>query len=394
MSIDFLPAATALADRLTAWRRDLHRHPELAFQEKRTASLVAKELTSLGLEVQTGIGQTGVVGILAGTDDGPTVLVRFDMDALPITEQNDVPYGSCAPGIMHACGHDGHTAIGLGVAHLLCARRDQIRGQIKFVFQPAEEIAAGANAMIADGVLDNPVPTVAIGLHLWNALPVGQLGLMPGPTMAGASIFEITIRGKGGHGASPHETRDPLLAATHVVNALQSVVSRNIDPLDTAVLSVTSFNAGIAYNIIPPEATLKGTLRAYTANTRATLEARLIEITRGVASALGCEADLRVEHLTPALTNDPEVTAVVLEAIAPYAAPDHIRTGIRTMGAEDMAIFLERVPGCFVLVGSANPTRGLDYAHHHPNFDFDEAALPLGAAAIASAVAAYVIPEG
>ncbi len=393
MPIDFMPAATALNDRLVAWRRDFHRHPELAFQEKRTAAQVAKELGSLGLKVQTGVGQTGVVGILAGSENGPTILVRFDMDALPIIEQSDVPYRSSTPGIMHACGHDGHTAIGLGVAHLLNQRRSQIHGRIKFVFQPAEETAAGASAMIANGVLNDPVPSIALGLHLWNALSVGQIGLKPGPIMAGADTFEITIRGKGGHGASPHETRDPLLTATHVVTALQSIISRNIDPLDSAVLSVTSFNAGTAFNIIPPEASLKGTIRTYHADTRSKVETRLMEVTHGVASALGCEAELQVNHLTPALVNDPEVTAVVQKAIAPYADPGHVDSSIRTMGAEDMAIFLEHIPGCFVMIGSADPTRGLEYPHHHPNFDFDEAALRLGAAVVASAIAAYVIPD-
>ena len=388
----FLAEATCLQDQIVAWRRDLHQHPELGFQEIRTGGIVAAELRRLGLEVATGVGQTGVMGILSGDADGPTILVRCDMDALPIEEVNEVAYRSQTPGTMHACGHDGHTAIGLAVANLLHARRSQIAGRIKFIFQPAEEIAGGANAMIADGVLADPAPDLALGIHLWNTLPVGQVGLGSGPVMAGAAIFEVVISGWGGHGASPHEARDPLLAAAQVVTALQSVVSRNVNPLDSAVLSVTSFDSGTAYNVIPPEARLKGTIRAYRPDVFAHVVERLEGVAQGVAEAMGCEAVVSVTQLTPPLVNDPEVTASVARAIAPYVEPDGIRSDIRTMGAEDMSIFLDKVPGCFLMVGSANAERQLDFPHHHPRFDFDEAALPLGAAMLASAVAAYVIP--
>jgi amidohydrolase len=381
-----------MADRIVAWRRDLHQHPELGFEEVRTARIVREELTRLGLEVQSGVGRTGVVGILGGATDGPTVLVRFDMDALPIQEENEATYASQTPGVMHACGHDGHTAIGLAVANLLNEHRSRISGQVKFIFQPAEEIAGGALAMIDDGVLKDPAPEVALGLHLWNTVPLGQVGLTPGPMMAGADIFEITIRGKGGHGASPHETHDPLLAGAQIVSALQSIVSRNVDPLDSAVVSVTGFNAGTAFNVIPAEAHLKGTIRTYSAATRALIAERMEEVTTGIAHALGCEAEITITQLTPALVNAPEVVSSITPSVAPYVEPSNIRPDLRTMGAEDMAIFLDRVPGCFILVGSANAERGLVNPHHHPGFDFDEAALPLGAAVLASAVAAYVIP--
>ncbi len=392
MAVDFLRDATELTDQMVIWRRDLHRHPELAFEETRTAGIIAAELQRLGLDVQTGVGKTGVVAHLSGASEGPTVLVRFDMDALPITEENDTDYVSTTPGVMHACGHDGHTAIGLAVARLLTRQRSRIAGTVKLVFQPAEEIARGAQAMIDDGVLRDPKPDVALGLHLWNAMPVGQVGLTAGPMMAGADSFEITIRGQGGHGASPHETRDPLLAATHVVNALQSVVSRNINPLDSAVLSVTSFHAGTTMNVIPAEAYLQGTIRSSTAAVHEVAVSRLRQVTEGIASALGCEATVSSQQLTPPLVNDPEVTAVVSQAIAPYVEPNNVLPDLRTMGAEDMAIFLDEVPGCYFMVGSANPKRGLTFLHHHPRFDFDEAALPLGAAMLASAVAGYVIP--
>ncbi|NPV67999.1 MAG: amidohydrolase [Anaerolineae bacterium] len=392
MTVDFLQGAQRLAPQLIDWRRELHRHPELAFMETRTASMVANQLHQLGLEVQTGVGKTGVVALLDGASDGPTVLLRFDMDALPIREENQVPYASVNPGVMHACGHDGHTAIGLAVAHLLSDQRNRIHGRVKFVFQPAEEIAEGAQAMIQDGVLQNPEPEIALGLHLWNTLPVGQVGIMPGPVMAGADIFDLIIRGAGGHGASPHETRDPLLAGAHIVTALQSVISRNVNPLDSAVLSVTSFTAGTASNIIPSEVSLKGTIRTYTDAVHDLTIRRLKQVTEGIAQAMGCVAEVTVTSLTPPLVNHLEVTQVVQQAIAPYTDPENLLPDIRTMGAEDMAIFLNRIPGCFFFVGSANSQHNLAYPHHHPRFDFDEAALPLAAAMLASAAAAYVLP--
>ncbi len=390
---DFRTRAAQLDEHLVTWRRDFHSHPEIAFQEQRTAGKAADELRALGLEVQTEVGRTGVVAILEGAHDGPTVLVRCDMDALPMTEENTVPYASTDPAAMHACGHDGHTAIGLAVAHILTDLRDNIHGRVKFVFQPAEETAEGARAMIKDGVLDAPVPAVALGLHLWNSMPVGQVAVTPGPAMAGADTFDIVIRGKGGHGASPHETRDPLLAAAQVVTALQSVVSRNVDPLDTAVLSVTSFHAGTAANIIPPEAHLRGTIRSYTDSVHDLVIKRLHELTEGITRAMGCEAEVKTVQVTPPLVNDLQVSQVVSQAIMPYVKLQPILTDVRTMGAEDMAIFLQHTPGCFIFVGSGNSDRGLDFPHHHPRFDFDEAALSIGATLLTAAVAAYVIPE-
>lgn len=263
MAIDWLAQAQALRSELVARRRDLHQHPELAFEERRTASLVAAELSALGLEVQTGIGKTGVVGVLEGAQDGMTVLVRCDMDALPIHEANTAEYASQTPNTMHACGHDGHVAIGLGVAKLLAARRDQLAGRVKFVFQPAEEIAAGANAMLADGVLAAPAPQIALGLHLWNNMPVGTVGVTEGAAMASANDFTVTVRGVGGHGALPDETRDPIFAAAQIISALQAIVSRNVSGLDTAVLSVCNIHGGDAMNVIPSEVTFGGTFRTY-----------------------------------------------------------------------------------------------------------------------------------
>jgi len=246
------------------------------------------------LEVQTGIGKTGVVAILEGAHDGPTVLVRADMDALPILEENTFAYASTTPGKMHACGHDGHTTIGLGVAKLLSKHRDQIAGCVKFVFQPAEEIVEGAKAMIADGVLNSPHPDLTLGLHLWNSMPLGKLGVGEGAVMAGSSTFTLKIVGKGGHAALPNAGLDPVVCAAQMITALQTVVSRNVDPLDSAVISVTRVQTGTAYNIIPQDAELWGTIRTFKLEVRDLVERRMREITNGIAQAMGCTATLEV----------------------------------------------------------------------------------------------------
>jgi amidohydrolase len=393
MAIDWLAQAQAMRAELVARRRDFHQHPELAFAEVRTAGIVAAELGALGLEVQTGIGKTGVVGILEGAQDGMTVLVRCDMDALPVPEANDTEYISQTAGKMHACGHDGHTAIGLGVAKLLAAHRDQLVGRVKFVFQPAEEIAAGAYAMINDGVLEAPVPQVALGLHLWNNIPVGTVSVTEGAAMASANDFTITVRGRGGHGALPDETRDPLLAAAQIITALQSIVSRNVSGMDTAVLSVCNIRGGDANNVIPAEVTLGGTFRTYQPATNDLVTRRLREVAEGVAAALGCTADVRADLLAPPLINDVGVNARLREVFGRAAPEISLIDSARTMASEDMACFLERIPGTFFFVGSANSARGLDFPHHHPRFDFDEDSLPIGAGLLAAAVAEYVLPS-
>ncbi len=392
MTIDFTPQ---IAARQSAWierRRDLHRHPELGFQEVRTAGIVATTLNELGLEVQTGVGQTGVVAVLEGASDGPTVLVRADMDALPIHEENTTGYVSTTPGVMHACGHDAHTSIALAVAELLAAQREQIAGRVKFAFQPAEEIGRGADAMIKDGALGNPAPDVALGLHLWNERPLGTLALTEGPFMAGAGDFTIRVRGRGGHGAAPHEARDPIVAASAIVGALQTVITRSLPPVDSAVISVTSFQSGNAFNIIPPGAELRGTIRMFRPDVRDRLVARMREIAQGVAEAYGCSAELEVQELTLPVVNDPAV-ARRLQSLFAQIRPDLPQvTGYQTMLAEDMSYFLDAVPGAYFFVGSANAARDLAYPHHHPRFDFDEAVIPLAVELLAAAVASYVVP--
>jgi amidohydrolase len=391
--IDFKPTIRARQEVWIARRRDLHRHPELGFNEVRTAGIVAAELMRLGLEIRTGVGKTGVIGLLEGEADGPTVLVRCDMDALPIHEENEVEYASQTPGTMHACGHDGHTAIALAVAELLSAHRARIAGRIKFVFQPAEEIGLGANAMIADGALLDPAPEVALGLHLWNETPVGSVAITDGPMMASAGDFTIRVHGKGGHGGLPHETRDPIYAAAQIVTGLQSIVSRNVRPVDVAVVSVTKIQAGDSFNVIPQFAEMRGTIRSFRDDVRQAVEARMREIAQGIAVALGCTAALEFKALTLPLVNSAEVNDRLRSVFARVAPGVKLISGYQTMAAEDMSYFLNAVPGTFFFVGSANPERQLDYPHHHPRFDFDEAAIPLAVELMASAVASYVLPE-
>lgn len=392
MTIDFIAEANAMRADLVERRRDFHRHPELAFEEIRTAGIVAEELNKLGLEVQTGVGKTGVVAILEGDKEGATVLVRADMDALPIVEANETDYVSTVEGKMHACGHDGHTTIALGVAKLFSQHRDKLAGRIKFVFQPAEEIGGGAKAMLADGVLENPKPDVSLGLHLWNTERVGALNVQTGPVMAGISQFEITIHGKGAHGAMPHEGIDPIVCAAQMTLALQTIVSRNASPLEAAVLSVGEIVAGTAHNIIPETATLIGTYRIFSEEMRALVTQRLTTIAEHTAIALGCTVDIHIEHQALPVSNYEEVVERVKNAWIKLGKQDDFYYE-RTTASEDVGVFMQDIPGMFFFLGSGNDEKGLNYGHHHPRFDFDEDVLPVGVAVLAAAVAEYILED-
>jgi amidohydrolase len=383
---DFFAQARELFNYTQSMRRDFHMHPELGFQEVRTAGIVAKELQKLGLEVTTGIGKTGVVALIEGTGAGPTLLLRADMDALPIVEQTAAEYASQNQGVMHACGHDGHTAILLTVAKMLNSARDQFPGTIKLVFQPAEEGQGGAESMLTDGVMDNPKVDITLGLHLWNERPVGWLGIAEGATMAGAEMFTITVTGKGGHGAIPQGAIDPVLAGAHIVTALQSIVARNVAPFDSAVISVTQFQGGDAFNVIPPSVKLVGTIRSFKPEVREMVLKRFSEITTGVAEAFGCQVEINNIRLTPPVINQSR-TVKLVQSAAKKVLPDSTvdSSAPITMGSEDFAFMIEKVPGCFFFVGSANEERGLNYGHHHPKFDVDEQALPRAAALMAQA---------
>lgn len=383
--IDFFQEAQNLFEFTRMLRRDFHRHPEIGFTEIRTAGIVARELAQMGLEVTSGIAETGVVAILEGSKPGPVVLLRFDMDALPVFEETGAEYTSLTPGIMHACGHDGHVAIGITVARMLNEIRDNLPGTVKFVFQPAEEGQGGAERMIKAGVLNNPAPAHTLALHLWNEMPVGTVGFVPGAMMAGAALFSIKLTGRGGHGAIPDQTIDPIIAATQIVSALQTIVSRNISPMQSAVVSVTYIKAGETYNVIPQSAELRGTLRFFEPEVKAKLFTRLEQIVESVAKTFECQSELKITDLTPPVVNDIDLT-IRLGRLAESVLPDvKVKSAYRLMVSEDMALMMEQVPGCYFLVGSANPEKGLNYGHHHPKFDFDETALPKAAALMAAA---------
>jgi amidohydrolase len=388
--IDFKQEAADLFPQMVAWRRDFHQHPELGFEETRTAAIVANILADLGMEVQRGVGQTGVVGLLEGARPGPTVLLRFDMDALPITEANPLDYASQKPGLMHACGHDGHMAMGLAVAHILRQKQDQLAGTVKFMFQPAEEGLGGAFAMIADNVLENPRPDVAFAMHLWNNIPVGQVRVADGPCLAASSVFNLTVYGKGGHGAAPHQAIDPLLAAAHIVTALQSIVSRNIDPLDSVVVTVGQLLAGTTHNAIPDHAILKGTVRSYDDHLHRLIYRRILEMAQYMATAFGCTARMETVAIVPAVVNAPQPTAVARRAAAQVVGLEQVIDG-RDMASEDMGHVLEELPGCYFFIGSRNEAKECHFPHHHPRFNFDEDALIIGAATMASAAADYLM---
>ncbi len=375
--------AEAMRDALVAMRRDLHAHPELSFQEFRTAGIVAKTLSELGYEVQTGVGQTGVIGVLDGAAAGAqTLLLRFDMDALPIHEAADVTFRSTHDNVMHACGHDAHTTIGLGVARLLARHRDRWSGTIKFVFQPAEEIGQGAAAMIADGALLNPAPTRALSMHVWSTVPSGTIAITPGPTLAAIDIFDITLTGRGAHGASPQEGADPVVASAQIISALQSIVSRNVSPLDQGVVTVGSIHGGSAHNIIPDSVELKGTIRSFEAATLRQLKQRIGEIADGVARAMGVRASVAFSPGggLPATVNDPAMAALVASVARELVPTERVLTDYRNTVSEDCALFLQAVPGAFAFVGAGNVAQGIDAPHHSPRFQIDEDALPLSVA--------------
>jgi len=382
--MDLYSQAQSLFDYTQTLRRDFHRHPELAFHEVRTAGIVAGELSQLGCEVKTGVAETGVVATLPGKQPGPVVLLRFDMDALPVQEENKTDYVSQSPGVMHACGHDGHVAIGLTVARMLQSRQAELGGTVKFVFQPAEEGNGGARRMIEGGVLENPVPDYALALHLWNEFPVGFVAVVPGPFMSGAGFFTVKIIGRGGHGALPHQSADPVLAGAQVVTALQSIVSRNIPPLQSGVVSVTQFHAGDAHNVIPPFAELNGTIRYFEENVHQIILERFHQVINGVAEGMGCKAEIFIGDSTPPVVNDAWVVSQLQDTFKKTIPDMQIDGNFRTMVSEDMAYMLEKVRGCYFMLGSANHAKGLDAGHHQPRFDFDEQVLPRAAALMAA----------
>jgi len=366
---------------LIAMRRDLHEHPELAFEEVRTSGIVAQRLKALGLEVQTGVAKTGVVGLLRGgasEPDAKTLAIRADMDALPILEENDIEYRSQIEGKMHACGHDGHTSILLTVADILSKRRAELKGNVKFVFQPAEEVVGGAEPMVEQGAMEQV--DAVIGLHLISNYEIGRVGVRSGPVFAGAQRFDITVKGKGGHAAMPDSAVDPIVISAQIILALQTLISRETSPFSPAVITVASVHSGTAFNIIPEQATLLGTMRAFTPEHQQYLARRVAEVANGIATAMGGGCDISWNDMLPPCINNPAMTELVHKAASATVGEDHVDSGeeVMTTGSDDMAIFLNAVPGCYFIVGARNEAKGVEYPHHHPRFNIDEEALPVG----------------
>jgi len=363
-----------LNSQIIGWRRDFHRHPETAFLEHRTSAVLRKFLEDHGIPVQV-MAKTGLRGVLKGTPGGKTVALRADMDALPLKEEGDKEYISENPEAAHACGHDGHMAILMGAMELLCRRKEHFRGNVVFLFQPSEErIPGGAKLMIEEGALQGV--DAIFGLHLWQLLATGVVGMVKGAMMAQPDKFTIRIKGKGGHGSMPHQTVDPILVASHLVVSIQSVASRNVDPLKPVVVSFGTIEGGTIYNIIPEEVVLTGTVRSFDADVQVLSENRLKEITHATCAAFGATADFQYEKGYPPLINDESMVDFVAHTAGSVFGEDKVQEISPVMGGEDFAYFLQEVPGAFLFFGMGD---GMTYPHHHPAFDIDERALPQAA---------------
>ena len=371
-----LPLDSAFLADVATIRRDIHAHPELAFNETRTADLVAAELTKYGVEVHRGLAKTGVVGVIRAGSSARMIGLRADMDALPLKEMNDFPHRSKHEGCMHACGHDGHTAMLLGAARYLSANRN-FDGTVVFIFQPAEESEGGAAVMIEEGLFSQFPVDAIYGMHNWPGIPVGEMAVMPGPVMAGTCAFEITVRGHGCHAAMPHQGVDTIVAASQLVQALQTVVSRNLHPCDAAVVSVTQFHSGSAWNIIPEEAVLRGTIRTFKPEVQELVERAVERLCSGVASANGAQIGVVFDHRYPATVNSIAETGICREVAATLFGENKVRKDeLPSMGAEDFAYMLREKPGCYVWLGNGPGTGGCTL--HNPHYDFNDEIIGLG----------------
>lgn len=391
-----LQAAKAIEQDIISLRRQIHMHPEIGLETPNTSALVARELRDLGVEVREKVGGHGVVGLLKGESPvlgqgsqaaRPTIALRADMDALPVTEETGKEYCSKIPGIMHACGHDAHTAVLLGVAKILYDMRKDLAADVKFIFQPAEEGIGGAEPMIADGCLENPKPDMIIGAHVGTLWPVpsGAVGVKAGPLMAASDRFTVTVRGKGGHGAAPHASIDPIVVAAEIITALQTIVSREVDPLTPAVVTVGAIHAGTANNIIPEVCEFRGTVRYLDRHLGEYMPKRITEIAEGIAGAMRAQAAVEYRYGYPVVVNDAAATDFLAASAASVIGPDNVVAVPAVMGGEDMSYYLQLIPGTFFAVGTGTPGRGTDYPNHHPKFDVDEDVLPVAAAVMAQA---------
>jgi amidohydrolase len=376
-----MPIVNRIADfhaDLAGWRHEIHAHPETAFEEKRTSDFVAARLQEFGIEVHRGLAGTGVVGTLKGSRPGNrAIALRADMDALHIHERNGHDYVSKNPGKMHACGHDGHTTMLLGAARYLAETRN-FAGTVHFVFQPAEENEGGGRVMVADGLFEKFPVEAVYGMHNWPGMPVGTFAMRAGPMMASFDIFEITIKGKGTHAALPHLGHDPMVAAAHIVTGLQTLVSRNTHPLESAVVSVTQIHGGDTWNVIPDEAVLRGTVRSFKTEMQDAIEAGIRRVVAGIASALGTTAEVRYERRYPPTVNNEKETEIAAAIAADVVGDANVNRGLLpTMGSEDFAFMLQAKPGCYVFIGNGTGDKAVGL--HNPHYDFNDEILPIGA---------------
>jgi amidohydrolase len=356
------------------WRRYMHQYPELSFKEEKTAHFIKEKLLSFGLQVKTNIGGNGLIGILEGAQPGKTIALRADFDALPIHDEKEVPYKSQNPGVMHACGHDGHTSALLGTAQALSVYREKLKGKVVFIFQPAEETPpGGAKFMVEDGVLDGV--DYVFGIHLDSQAPLGKVLVGEGYQMAAVDKFAIHIQGRGGHGARPHEAIDSIVIGTEIVSALQKIVSRGVDPLKSAVVTIGVFQSGSAFNVIADKAVLEGTVRTFDEDVRKQVENQIHSIVEGITSAFGAGYSIDYLNGYPALFNHPQETGTVRSLLLEVFKEENVLEMKPTMGAEDFSYYLREKPGTYFRVGSQNEDKATHYPHHHPKFDFDERAL-------------------
>jgi amidohydrolase len=373
-------------------RRDFHRNPEVGMQEERTARIVAQHLKKLGLDLRTGVGGTGVVGVLQGARPGRTIAIRADMDALPIQDQKTCEYASRRAGVMHACGHDGHVSMLMATASLLTDLKDSLCGNVKFIFQPAEEGPGGARPMIDDGVLQDPKVDACLGIHLQTDLAVGKVGIRYGTISAAADSIEISIRGQGGHGAGPHEAVDAIAVAAQTIVSLQTIVSREISPVEPAVVTVGTVRGGYRGNVIADEVFMTGTVRTLDPDTRSMMPERIERMIKGVTGAMRATYDLKYSFGYPSVLNDRAMTSLVESVVKELRGQDgveHIPSP--TMGAEDFAYFAEAVPSSFLRLGARNEAKGIVLPGHNPRFDFDEDAMPVGVSVLALAAIKYLV---
>lgn len=383
--MNFREEALSLTEHLISLRRHFHQYPELSFKEFKTSEKIADYLERLGFEIKTGVAGTGVVGILRGQESAPTVGIRADIDALPIQEMTKAEYSSKIPGVMHACGHDVHTTCALGASRLLASHKGELKGTVKVIFQPAEEINAGAKAMIKAGVLEDPKVDVIFGLHNHPEVPVGKVGVKEGPLMAAVDTIKVTVTGKGGHGALPNRNVDPVVVSAAVIMNLQTIVSRKVDPQDPAVVTIGTIHGGTANNVIPDEVEMTGTVRTFNPETRSKMENWIRAIVENTSRGLGATGKLHYRYDLPVVLNHPVATQIMKKAIVKVLGETGVWNPVPSMGGEDFAFYQEKTVGCFCWLGVGNSNKGLVHPWHSSLFDIDEEALPIGAGVLAQA---------